>query len=190
MGKAKHTNRSSKKAVPGKGAINANKTAKGDSRKATIEALRRNIMDNLYYRQSRIPRTATTNDWYMAVAYTVGDHITSRLIGTLEAVCQKGVRIVSYLSAEFLLGPHLLNNLVSLSIYEEMREAVKLLGLNFDLLVEQEEEPGLGNGGLGRLAACYMESLATLEIKAARVILEVTKTSLKRAGIDISEAQL
>jgi starch phosphorylase len=166
MGKAKHKKLSSKRAIPGKNSINASKIAKGHATESKVEALRRNIMDNLYYRQARIPGTATNNDWYMAVAYTVGDQITSRLIQTLKAVCQKGVRILSYLSAEFLLGPHLVNNLVNLGIYDEMVEAVKLLGLDFDRLVDQEEEPGLGNGGLGRLAACYMDSLATLEIKA------------------------
>jgi len=166
MDKAKHTNRCGKKTKPGKNAINGNAIAQSDPKVETIEALRRNIMDNLYYRQARIPKTATTNDWYMAVAYTVRDHITSRLIETLEAVCQKGVRYVSYLSAEFLLGPHLVNNMVNLGIYEQMQEAVTSLGLDFGRLIEQEEEPGLGNGGLGRLAACYMDSLATLGIRA------------------------
>ncbi|MGD9185441.1 MAG: glycogen/starch/alpha-glucan phosphorylase, partial [Desulfobacterales bacterium] len=72
----------------------------------------------------------------------------------------------SYLSAEFLLGPHLENNLVNLGIYDEARRAMEDLGLDFRNIIEQEEEPGLGNGGLGRLAACYLDSLATLEIPA------------------------
>jgi starch phosphorylase len=123
-------------------------------------------MDNLYYRQSRIPGTATRNDWYMALAYTVRDRIVSRSIKTLETILKQDVRVVNYLSAEFLLGPHLLNNLVNLGILEQMKNAAKQLGLDLDALIEQEEEPGLGNGGLGRLAACYMDSLATLEVKA------------------------
>src|SRR5207237_703236 len=73
-------------------------------------------------------------------------------------------RTVSYLSAEFLMGPQLENNLINLGIYEEARDAMKTLGLDLQELLEQEEEPGLGNGGLGRLAACYLDSLATLEI--------------------------
>jgi starch phosphorylase len=73
---------------------------------------------------------------------------------------------VSYLSAEFLIGPQLGNNLINLGIYDQTRQATEELGLSLDSLLDQEEEPGLGNGGLGRLAACYLESLATLEVPA------------------------
>jgi len=131
-----------------------------------VETLRRAVMDNLYYREARIPAVATRNDWYTALAYTVRDRIISRWIKTIEAIVQKDVRVVSYFSAEFLMGPHLVNNMINLGIYEQMKEAATQLGLDFEALVEQEEEPGLGNGGLGRLAACFMDSLATLEIKA------------------------
>ena len=134
----------------------------GDS----VETLKRAIMDNLYYRGARIPAVATRNDWYMAVAYTVRDRIMNRWIKTLDAILKKDVRVVSYLSAEFLMGPHLVNNMINLGLYEEMKEAATQLGLDLEALIEQEEEPGLGNGGLGRLAACFMDSLATLEIKA------------------------
>ncbi len=123
-------------------------------------------MDNLYFREARVPAVATTNDWYLALAYTVRDKIIKRWIKTFDVMVKKDLRVVSYLSAEFLLGPHLLNNLINLGIHEQMQEAAGLLKLDFDALVEQEEEPGLGNGGLGRLAACFMDSLATLEIKA------------------------
>ena len=132
----------------------------------SVEALKRAIMDNLYYRGARIPAVATRNDWYMAVAYTVRDRIMNRWIKTLDAILKKDVRVVSYLSAEFLMGPHLVNNMINLGLYEEMKEAATQLGLDLEALIEQEEEPGLGNGGLGRLAACFMDSLATLEIKA------------------------
>jgi starch phosphorylase len=132
----------------------------------SVETLKRAIMDNLYYRGARIPAVATRNDWYLAVAYTVRDRIMDRWIKTLDAIVKKDVRIVSYLSAEFLMGPHLVNNMINLGIYEQMKEAVTQLGLDLQALVDQEEEPGLGNGGLGRLAACFMDSLATLEIKA------------------------
>ena len=76
------------------------------------------------------------------------------------------MKVVCYLSAEFLLGPQLGNNLLNLGIEADAREAMAELGLDLDELLEQEEEPGLGNGGLGRLAACYLDSLATLEIPA------------------------
>jgi len=76
------------------------------------------------------------------------------------------IRLVCYFSAEFLLGPHLHNNLINLGLFEEMRKAVDSYDIKLEDLFEQEEEPGLGNGGLGRLAACYMDSLATLQVPA------------------------
>jgi starch phosphorylase len=123
-------------------------------------------MDNLYYVLGRIPRTATRNDWYMALAYTVRDRILHRWMSTIDTYMSQKVKSVSYLSAEFLMGPQLGNNLINLGIYEEVREAVISVGQNLDELLEQEEEPGLGNGGLGRLAACYLDSCATLEYLA------------------------
>jgi starch phosphorylase len=90
----------------------------------------------------------------------------NRWLHTTRTYLKDDVRLVCYLSAEFLLGPHLENNLINLDIYDQVKKAVEASGLNFRELVEQEEEPGLGNGGLGRLAACYMDSLATLEIPA------------------------
>jgi starch phosphorylase len=132
----------------------------------SVETLKRAIMDNLYYREARIPAVATRNDWYLAVAYTVRDRIMNRWIKSLNTIVKKDVRVVSYFSAEFLMGPHLVNNMINLGIHEQMKEATAQLGLDLQALIDQEEEPGLGNGGLGRLAACYMDSLATLEIKA------------------------
>jgi len=113
-----------------------------------VETLKRAIMDNLYYRGARIPAVATRNDWYLAMAYTVRDRILDRRIKTLDAIVKKDVRVVSYLSAEFLMGPHLVNNMINLGLYEEMKEAATQLGLDVEALIEQEEEPGLGNGGL------------------------------------------
>ena len=132
----------------------------------SIETLRRAMADNLFYVQGKFPGIATQNDYYMALAYTVRDRLLQRWLATRETYDQKDVRVVCYLSAEFLLGPHLGNNLVNLNIYEPIQKAVEASGLNLDELIAQEEEPGLGNGGLGRLAACYMESLASLEIPA------------------------
>jgi glycogen phosphorylase len=128
--------------------------------------LKRAFLDNLFYLQGRFLEVATTNDLYQAAAYTVRDRMLERWIKTAQTYKKTNARTVCYLSAEFLLGPHLVNNLVNLGILEAAREAGAELGLDFDAIVEAEEEPGLGNGGLGRLAACYMDSLATLQIPA------------------------
>ena len=130
----------------------------------TPAALSQAIKDNLFYIQGRVPRTATRNDWYMAVAYTIRERILHRWMSTIETVMTTQTKSVSYLSAEFLIGPQLGSHLVSLGITDQVREAVAGLGQDLDALLDQEEEPGLGNGGLGRLAACFMDSLATLEV--------------------------
>ncbi|MEM1281206.1 MAG: glycogen/starch/alpha-glucan phosphorylase, partial [Cyanobacteria bacterium P01_H01_bin.152] len=132
----------------------------------SIETLRRAMADNLYYIQGKLPETASRNDFYMALAYTVRDRMLQRWLNTTRIYRLPETRIVCYLSAEFLLGPHLGRNLINLDIANNVRQAVAESGLSLDDLLVQEEEPGLGNGGLGRLAACYMESLATLEIPA------------------------
>ena len=132
----------------------------------TIESLKRAFLENLYYVQGKPATLATRNDYYMALAYTVRDRILQCWNSTAAAYTEQQNRTVCYLSAEFLLGPHLGNNLINLGLYDKMKQAIHELGLNFDSLIDQEEEPGLGNGGLGRLAACYLDSLATLEIPA------------------------
>jgi starch phosphorylase len=129
-------------------------------------SLKRAFLDNLFYVQGRFTSVATRNDYYLALAYTVRDRLLQRWINTAQTYFQQASRTVCYLSAEFLLGPHLGNNLINLGIYDQVQQAVEELGLDLGELLEQEEEPGLGNGGLGRLAACYLDSLATLEIPA------------------------
>jgi starch phosphorylase len=131
-----------------------------------VETLRRALADHLFYTQGKGIASATQNDYYMALAYVVRDRLLQPWLNTARLYHQPDTRIVCYLSAEFLLGPHLGNNLINLGIQDVIRQAVEESGLNFDDLLAQEEEPGLGNGGLGRLAACYMDSLATLEIPA------------------------
>jgi len=124
-----------------------------------VDTLKRAFVDNLVYTQCRFPEFATPHDHYMALAYTVRDRMVHRFMKGVETYLKKDLKLVCYLSAEFLLGPHLGNNLINLGIYDEVDKAVKK-ELDFDLqhLLNQEEEPGLGNGGLGRLAACYLDS--------------------------------
>jgi len=130
------------------------------------ETLKRAFLDNLYYIQGRIPELATRNDYYMALAFTVRDRMLHRSLHVLSEYFKQRCKIVAYLSAEFLIGPQLGNNLINLGLYDNVEEAIRELGLDLDDLKEQEEEPGLGNGGLGRLAACFLDSLATLDIPA------------------------
>ena len=114
----------------------------------------------------RVPAAATRNDIYTALSLTVRDRVLRQGVRTLEKYTEQDARVVAYLSAEFLPGPHLANNLLNLGIVEPTRQAISELGLDLDEIIEQEEEPGLGNGGLGRLASCYLDSLASLEIPA------------------------
>jgi starch phosphorylase len=132
----------------------------------SARAIRRDIISNLLTNLAKFPKVATKNDYYLALAYAVRDRLMRRWIQSAKTYFLKGSRTVIYLSAEYLMGPQLGNNLVNLGIYEQARRAVRDLGLSLETLLEHEEEPGLGNGGLGRLAACYMDSLATKCIPA------------------------
>jgi starch phosphorylase len=126
----------------------------------SIADIRQSFLDNLFGSQGRSLDAATRNDTYLALALTVRERIFGTAEHTLEAYRRS--RAVAYLSAEYLPGPHLANNLLSLGITDHARAAMTELGVDYDEVVDQEVEPGLGNGGLGRLASCYMDSLAAL----------------------------
>ncbi len=132
----------------------------------SVGDLRQSFMDNLFCGLGREPMAATPNDIYTALALTVRDRVHKQGVRTVEARTTREARVVAYFSAEFLPGPHLANNLLNLGIVEPARQALSEFGLDLDQVIQQEEEPGLGNGGLGRLAACYMDSLASLEVPA------------------------
>jgi glycogen phosphorylase len=132
----------------------------------TVAELKQSFLDHLFCGLGRVPMVATRNDAYTALALTVRDRVFHQGVRTTEAYGERNARVVAYLSAEYLPGPHLANNLFNLGIVEPTRQALAELGWSLDDLVEQEEEPGLGNGGLGRLASCYLDSLASLEVPA------------------------
>ncbi len=130
------------------------------------EKLSQAILENLYYLQGRTRLVAKPNEWYMAVAYTIRDHMMNNWVEALDQFQKGSSKFVGYLSAEFLMGPHLGNAIINLGLSNELKQALELLGLDYQKILYQEEEPGLGNGGLGRLAACFLDSLTTLKVPA------------------------
>ena len=145
---------------------NAGKVLESTRTGLSHETLERAVKENLFYLLGKAPRIATSHDLYMALAYTVRERLLHHWVNTVSSFIGKEVKVVSYFSAEYLPGPHLGNNLVNLGIYEEVKQAVAEFDGSLMDLLDQEEEPGLGNGGLGRLAACYLDSLSTLCIPA------------------------
>jgi starch phosphorylase len=127
------------------------------------DALRRGIEDHLRYSLGRPDALLEQQHYYHALALAVRDRMQDRWVKTTETYLRESSKVACYLSAEFLLGPHLGNNLLNLDVEDEARAALAALGQDLDEVLACEQEPGLGNGGLGRLAACYLESLATLE---------------------------
>ncbi len=134
------------------------------------ESIAQDFIDNLLYIQGVTLVNASLNDKYLALSYTVRDRIFNSWFHKIQvfqdSISDPDYKIVGYLSAEFLPGPHLGNNLFCLGILDQTREAMKQFDIDLDDLLEKEEEPGLGNGGLGRLASCYLDSMATLGINA------------------------
>jgi glycogen phosphorylase len=136
------------------------------ARDSEVRALEQAFRHSLLHEVARFPEVATRNDLYLALAHAVRDRIVARWVRTSEEYYRARARTVAYLSAEYLLGPQLGAHLVSLGLAGAARKAMARCGLDLDELLDQEEEPGLGNGGLGRLAACFLDSLATLQIPA------------------------
>ncbi|MBV2351156.1 glycogen/starch/alpha-glucan phosphorylase [Synechococcus sp. HK05] len=141
----------------------------GDAQRTglTADDLFDGITEHLFFSQGASTTSPTDHDLYMALSYAVRDRLMARHLAYKDLQRQHPTKSVAYLSAEFLMGPQLGNNLLMLGIREEAQEAMARFGVaNLDRILAVEEEPGLGNGGLGRLAACYVESLASLEIPA------------------------
>jgi len=132
----------------------------------SVEAIRRSFIDNLFYVTARSFDNATPVDHYTALAFTIRDRLLERLFASDDNFKRHDVKTVAFMSAEYLPGPHLGNNLLYLGLWDNVRQAMNELGLDLEVILEVETEPGLGNGGLGRLAACYMDSLASLAIPA------------------------
>ncbi len=133
----------------------------------TARDLRDGLVEHLFYTLGRRLQVTDRHDLYMALSYAIRDRLMTRYLAGVDAITASSAKVVAYLSAEFLIGPQLGNNLLMLGIQEEAAEALRQFGIDdIEEILEVEEEPGLGNGGLGRLAACFLESLASLEIPA------------------------
>jgi glycogen phosphorylase len=131
-----------------------------------VAALRRAVIAKLTYAVGKDPMVATERDWFVATALTVRDRIVDRWMVSTRATYEKHRKRVYYLSLEFLIGRLLIDSLSNLQMLEPMRAALAELGVDLDSLREVEPDAALGNGGLGRLAACFMESMATLSVAA------------------------
>ena len=127
------------------------------------DALRRGVVDHLRYSIGRPAAALKSEHYYRALALAVRDRMQDNRVASTQTSLDLGRKVTCYLSAEFLMGPQLGSNLLNLGIEDAAREALASLGQDLDEVLACEEEPGLGNGGLGRLAACYLDSLATLE---------------------------
>ena len=131
-----------------------------------IEAFQPALIDNLYYAQGAAVASASNYDYYMALSETVRRKLLERWRATTEAHYAANPKFVYYLSAEYLMGKQLPQNLLYTDLTEPAKAALADYKLTLEECVEQDPEPGLGNGGLGRLAACFLDSLATLDIPA------------------------
>ena len=137
-----------------------------EATETSVEMLRASFLQHLTCTVGRLFEVSTDTERYHALAHVVRDLVMADWIRTIQSYREQDVRVVSYLSAEFLLGPHLMNDMLNLGVTENCTLALESLGVDMKKLAEQEPEPGLGNGGLGRLAACYLESMSTLSVPA------------------------
>ncbi|MDD5069279.1 MAG: glycogen/starch/alpha-glucan phosphorylase [Candidatus Omnitrophica bacterium] len=135
-------------------------------KKMTKEGIKTSFKGNLQYRLAKDKYTATKFDNFMAVAVTIRDRIVERWIKTQQQYHKKNVKRVYYLSMEFLIGRLLGSNILNLGLFNEMTSALEEMGFDIEELRDEELDAGLGNGGLGRLAACFLDSMATLGIPA------------------------
>src|SRR5688572_25018546 len=134
--------------------------------KLDASSIAKDFVDKLYCMQAKFPGVSTLHDHFQALAYAIRDRVLHRWVRSAHTYLDRSSRTVAYLSAEYLLGPQLGHNILALGIEHSVKEALAPLGVELDELLEHEVEPALGNGGLGRLAACFMDSLATLNIPA------------------------
>ena len=133
---------------------------------ADKESMKKSILNHLRYTLARHPECATKDEWWTATCYAVRDRLLDRFMKTQATHNEKKVRRAYYLSLEYLMGRLLVNNLHNTGLFESTRDALSDLGEDFSEIANEEADMGLGNGGLGRLAACFLDSLSTLNLPA------------------------
>lgn len=131
---------------------------------STVEGVKNSIVQKLIFSIGRDPNVASQRDWLNATLLAVRDLVTEGWLKTQRATKSQESRRIYYLSMEFLMGRTLSNAILAKGVYEVVRDALEELGLDVEEIIEKEVDPGLGNGGLGRLAACFLDSIATLNL--------------------------
>ena len=142
----------------------ASDPAQADS--AAVAAFRATVVNKLLFHVGKDPSHARDRDWYVATALATREHVSTHWMESTRRTYAEGPKRVYYFSLEFLIGRQLMDALGNLGLTEVARVALKELGVDLDRLRTVEPDPALGNGGLGRLAACFMESMATLQVPA------------------------
>uniref|UniRef100_A0A646QJD6 Alpha-1,4 glucan phosphorylase n=1 Tax=Hemiscolopendra marginata TaxID=943146 RepID=A0A646QJD6_9MYRI len=141
-------------------------SVRGIAQVGNVANVKKTFNRHLHYTLVKDRNVATPRDYYFALAHTVKDHLVGRWIRTQQHYYEKDPKRVYYLSLEYYMGRSLINTMINLNIQNACDEAMYQLGLNIEELEEVEEDAGLGNGGLGRLAACFLDSMATLGLAA------------------------
>lgn len=140
-------------------------TLAGENRAGTTaEEIAVSFRNHMTHSVGRPLDSSSTLEQYHALAAAVRDRLMDQWLETIQVYRTNDVRVLAYLSAEYLLGPHLQNDLLNLDLTQQTTEALKSLSLDLNTIAAEEPEPGLGNGGLGRLAACFLDSLSTLDV--------------------------
>lgn len=130
------------------------------------ETLKKMIRENVKTLYRKTLEAASAEEVYQAAVFAIRDVITDKWMKTHDEYYEKDVKVVYYLSMEFLMGRFFGNSLINLEMYDEVREVLEELGIDYNMVEDAEPDPGLGNGGLGRLAACFLDSLSTLQLPA------------------------
>ncbi|MCI6056152.1 glycogen/starch/alpha-glucan phosphorylase [Anaerotignum sp.] len=130
------------------------------------ETLKKMIRENVKTLYRKTLEAASAEEVYQAAVFAVRDVITDKWMKTHDEYYEKDVKVVYYLSMEFLMGRFFGNSLINLEMYDEVKEVLEELGIDYNMVEDAEPDPGLGNGGLGRLAACFLDSLSTLQLPA------------------------